>query len=144
MALHRLIDRCEISSANPAGATAISGKHRAIDVRKLETALLDLNREALSERRHKMNELYQEAKLEEDPGKGISFQTTLLLLGRYMLNDEREALTYVTSRIPFRQGVISLTREHVSTGPRNGLSDGEGKVRSLSCVSAGTRSQPVI
>jgi hypothetical protein len=76
-------------------ATYISGTHRTIDVRKLEIALADVDREALSERRRRLNELYQEAKLEEEPGKGLSFQSTLLLLGRYMLIDEREALTYV-------------------------------------------------
>lgn len=97
LSLRRLIDRCEVSSTIVGSPTIISGARHTIDVRKLESVLLDADRETLSERRRRMNELYQEAKVEEEPGKGICFQSTLLLLARYMLIDEREALTCVMS-----------------------------------------------
>lgn len=98
MSFARLIDRCSASRSFGDSATVISGTRHTIDLRKLQTALLEVDREALSERRRRLNELYQEAKLDEEPSKGVGFQSVLLLLARYVLIDEREALTYVISR----------------------------------------------
>ncbi|KAJ9094907.1 hypothetical protein QFC19_007763 [Naganishia cerealis] len=92
LSLQSLLSQCQISPTDSLDNSIIAGKHRAIDVKKLGVALSNIDRESLSARRRNFNELYQEAKLEEEPGKGLSFQTALLLLARYQLIDESEAL----------------------------------------------------
>jgi hypothetical protein len=133
LSLRRLVDQCEVSSTIVGSPTIISGARHTIDVRKLESVLLDADRETLSERRRRMNELYQEAKLEEEPGKGICFQSTLLLLARYMLIDEREALTCVMS-YPLYVSLYVTDPVKICTGLMNGKSGEGGKRRSFCCV----------
>jgi hypothetical protein len=69
-----------------------------------------------------MNELYQEAKLEEEPGKGLSFESTLMLLARYALIDESEALTCVSALYPLFTTRVLIFDEFPYAQPR-GMGD---------------------
>lgn len=133
LAIGSLLEHCRTPLTSLDSPAVISGTNHIIDLRKLESVLSSVDREQLSEHRRKLNELYQEVKLEEEPGKGISFQSALVLLARYELIDEREALTYVIAIHSSGYG-CQLIPDGKCAGLRNGRSGDAGKNRSLSCV----------
>lgn len=93
MSLKSLLNRCQTSSTSALDTTIVTGKYHTLDVAQLRHALSNVDREFLAVRRRRFNQICQEAKLDEEPGKGLSFQRTLLLLAHYQLIDENEALS---------------------------------------------------
>ncbi|EIW66778.1 hypothetical protein TREMEDRAFT_40774 [Tremella mesenterica DSM 1558] len=79
--------------ANASGRVLVAkGVEYAVDVRKVETLVerIDFNR--VRDRRRVFNRLYHEARISEEPGRGISFTHMLMMLSHYKLIDDEKAL----------------------------------------------------
>lgn len=69
-----------------------TGAHYAVDVRKLRHRIAQIDYSKVRERRRQYVRLFNEAKLSEEPGRGISFTSMLLMLSHYKLIDDEKAL----------------------------------------------------
>ncbi|KAK0539429.1 calcium channel protein [Tilletia horrida] len=63
-----------------------------VDVKKLRQTLSSFNTADIRRRKDRFNRLYHDAVLQDEDGKGISFTNMLILLARYKLIDESQAL----------------------------------------------------
>ncbi|WWC88695.1 uncharacterized protein L201_003608 [Kwoniella dendrophila CBS 6074] len=69
-----------------------SGVKRAVDIRRLENQIAHIDYRQVRERRHLFGRLYNEAKISEEDGRGISFTSMLMMLAHYKLIDDEKAL----------------------------------------------------
>ncbi|ODO05658.1 hypothetical protein I350_04717 [Cryptococcus amylolentus CBS 6273] len=80
-------------SENASGQTSvISGVKHAVDVRRVAQQISQIDYRQVRERRQIYTKLYNEARISEEPGKGISFTAMLVLLAHYKLIDDEQAL----------------------------------------------------
>jgi voltage-dependent calcium channel len=79
--------------ANASGrlVTAV-GTKRAVDIRHVQRLIAQLDPVKLKARRKTLDRLLAEAKLVEQPVKGISFTAMLTMLAHYKLIDDEQAL----------------------------------------------------
>jgi hypothetical protein len=78
---------------NAAGRLTVAvGTRRAVDIRQVEAQLDRIDYQQVRERRRLYSRLYNEARLSEEPGKGISFNAMLVLLAHYKLIEDENAL----------------------------------------------------
>lgn len=70
----------------------IRGTQHAIDLRKVQHKISDIDFNQVRTRRRAYARLYYEAKMSEEPGRGISFTNMLLMLAHYKLIDDEKAL----------------------------------------------------
>lgn len=63
-----------------------------LDLVALEHHLNQIDYHDVARRKKRFNRLYQEALLTEEPGRGISFTSMLLLLAHYKLMEPERAL----------------------------------------------------
>ena len=67
-------------------------KGSVVDTKLLEAQASRINYPQVRERRHLFNRLYHEAKLSEEPGRGMSFTSMLMMLAHSKLIDDEKAL----------------------------------------------------
>lgn len=78
---------------NAAGRVIVAtGVKRAVDTRQLQRIISGIDHRMIRERMQTFTRLYHEARLSEEPGRGISFTSMLFLLAHYKLIDDEEAL----------------------------------------------------
>ncbi|WVQ72778.1 hypothetical protein IAR50_002338 [Cryptococcus sp. DSM 104548] len=70
----------------------VQGVKHAVDVRRVAQQISQIDYRQVRERRHIYTKLYNEARISEEPGKGISFTAMLVLLAHYKLIDDEQAL----------------------------------------------------
>ncbi|WRT67795.1 uncharacterized protein IL334_004769 [Kwoniella shivajii] len=70
----------------------VTGVKKAVDIRKIEHQITQIDYRKVRERRHLFSRLYNEAKISEEPGRGISFTSMLMMLSHYKLIDDEKAL----------------------------------------------------
>lgn len=79
--------------ANASGRlTVVTGAKRAIDLRRMERQISQIDYRLVRQRRQTFSRLYHEARLSEEPGRGISFTAMLLMLAQNLLIDDEKAL----------------------------------------------------
>ncbi|ORY24315.1 high-affinity cell membrane calcium channel [Naematelia encephala] len=79
--------------ANASGNLLVAtGAKRAVDVRHVESQIAQLDLRKVRERRQLFARLYNEARISEEPGRGISFTSMLMMLAHYKLIDDENAL----------------------------------------------------
>lgn len=72
-----------------------------LDLNKLRKVLAGIDHASIRKRRSIYGKLYHEARITQEPGKGISFTGMLLMLAHHKLIDDREALGYVPPLMAF-------------------------------------------
>jgi len=72
-----------------------TGVKTAVDVNRLQEIISQIDYNKVRERRRVFARLYNEARISEEPGKGIGFTAMLMLLAHYKLIEDEEALQYV-------------------------------------------------
>lgn len=72
-----------------------TGVKTAVDMTQLQQHISNIDYAKVRERRRTFARLYNEARISEEPGKGIGFTAMLLLLAHYKLIEDEEALQYV-------------------------------------------------
>jgi hypothetical protein len=81
---------------NAAGRVPVAtGVKRAVDTRQLQSIIRGIDHGMVHERRKTFTRLYHEARISEEPGRGISFTAMLFLLAHYKLIKDEDALQYV-------------------------------------------------
>ncbi|WWC70741.1 uncharacterized protein I206_104692 [Kwoniella pini CBS 10737] len=70
----------------------VTGVKRAVDLRRLEDQISQIDYRKVRERRLLFARLYSEAKISEENGRGISFTSMLMMLSHYKLIDDEKAL----------------------------------------------------
>lgn len=84
--------------ANSSGKLlVVTGKKRAIDVRRVEHLISQIDFRQVRARRQAFAKLFHEARLSEEPGRGISFTAMLMLLAHHKLIDDEKALLCVNT-----------------------------------------------
>ena len=79
--------------ANSSGKLlVVTGAKRAVDVRKVEHIISQIDYHQVRERRQLFARLHHEARLSEEPGRGISFTSMLMMLAHNKLIDDEKAL----------------------------------------------------
>ncbi|KAL7424030.1 calcium channel protein [Cryptotrichosporon argae] len=79
--------------ANASGQLLVaSGVRRAVDVRHVEAHIRQIDFREVRRRRHLYARLFNEARISEEPGRGISFTAMLMMLAHYKLIDDEKAL----------------------------------------------------
>ncbi|KAK4687032.1 voltage-dependent calcium channel, partial [Tremellales sp. Uapishka_1] len=69
-----------------------AGVKRTVDVRRVEFQIRQIDYKLVRQRRQQFARLYNEARISEEPGKGISFTSMLMMLSHYKLIDDEKAL----------------------------------------------------
>ena len=69
-----------------------TGHQRAVDVRRIEWHIAQIDYRRVREHRQLFARLYHEARISEDRGRGISFTAMLMMLSHYKLIDDEKAL----------------------------------------------------
>ncbi|KAK8858595.1 hypothetical protein IAR55_002824 [Kwoniella newhampshirensis] len=78
---------------NAAGKLLVAtGVKRAVDVRRVEAQIAQIDYRQVRDRRQLFSRLYHEARITEEPGRGISFTAMLMMLAHYKLIDDEKAL----------------------------------------------------
>jgi hypothetical protein len=78
---------------NAAGRLVVArGTRYAVDVRQVEKLVNRADPSAVRDRRQMFARLYHEARISEDPGRGLSFTSMLFMLAHYKLIDDEKAL----------------------------------------------------
>jgi hypothetical protein len=72
-----------------------TGVKTAVDITRLQDMISHIDYDKVRDRRRTFARLYNEARISEEPGKGIGFTAMLLLLAHYKLIDDEEALQSV-------------------------------------------------
>ena len=72
-----------------------TGVKTAVDVTRLQEMISHIDYSQVRQRRQVFARLYNEARISEEPGKGIGFTAMLMLLAHYKLIEDEEALQYV-------------------------------------------------
>lgn len=70
----------------------ITGVKHAVDVRRVAEQIAQIDYKQVRVRRQLFSRLYNEARISEEPGKGISFTAMLMMLAHYKLIDDESAL----------------------------------------------------
>lgn len=70
----------------------ITGVKHAVDIRRVAEQIAQIDYRQVRERRQLFSRLYNEARISEEPGKGISFTAMLMMLAHYKLIDDESAL----------------------------------------------------
>jgi hypothetical protein len=70
----------------------VTGVKRAVDVRKVMSQIDQIDRKQVQQRRQLFTRLYNEARISEEPGRGISFTAMLVMLAHHKLIDDEKAL----------------------------------------------------
>ena len=79
--------------ANSSGRLfVVRGAKRAVDVRRVEHLISQIDYKQVRERRQLFARLFHEARLSEEPGRGISFTAMLMMLSHNKLIDDEKAL----------------------------------------------------
>lgn len=87
------IDPLLKASLQPGSARDTKKKlYGEIDLSRLAANISRIDFPTVRRRRHLFNQLYQEALISEEPGRGMSFTNMLLLLAHYKLIDDDSAL----------------------------------------------------
>ncbi|WVQ96668.1 hypothetical protein IAU59_003774 [Kwoniella sp. CBS 9459] len=73
-------------------AYVVTGVKRAVDVRRVEAQIAQIDYRRVRERRQLFSRLYNEARISEEPNRGISFTAMLMMLAHYKLIDDEKAL----------------------------------------------------
>ncbi|OCF43572.1 high-affinity cell membrane calcium channel [Kwoniella heveanensis CBS 569] len=73
-------------------AYVVNGVKRAVDLRRVEAQIAQIDYRRVRERRQLFSRLYNEARISEEPNKGISFTAMLMMLAHYKLIDDEKAL----------------------------------------------------
>ena len=85
--------------ANASGRLVVAtGVKQAVDVRHIEAVLRQVDVQRVRQRRELFARLFHEARISEEPGRGISFTSMLTMLAHYKLIDGEKALQYVYIR----------------------------------------------
>lgn len=82
--------RAAVPDAN--SKEVIQGTSHSVDLRKVEDQISNIDYIHARARRRAYAKLYYEAKMSEEPGRGISFTNMLLMLAHYKLIDDEKAL----------------------------------------------------
>lgn len=69
-----------------------TGVKTAVDIGKVQEMISNVDYDKVRARRQTFARLYNEARISEEPGKGIGFTSMLLMLAHYKLIDDEEAL----------------------------------------------------
>ena len=69
-----------------------TGAKRAVDVRRVEAQIAQIDYQKVRQRRQLFARLYNEARISEEAGRGISFTAMLMMLSHYKLIDDEKAL----------------------------------------------------
>jgi hypothetical protein len=69
-----------------------TGVKRAVDMGRVEAQLAQIDFHNVRQRRHLFARLYNEARISEESGRGISFTKMLIILAHYKLIDDEKAL----------------------------------------------------
>ncbi len=69
-----------------------TGVKRAVDVRRIESQIAQIDYGRVRMQRQLFARLYHEARVSEEPGRGVSFTSMLMMLSHYKLIDEEKAL----------------------------------------------------
>ncbi|WWD18487.1 hypothetical protein CI109_102939 [Kwoniella shandongensis] len=78
---------------NAAGKLLVAtGVKRAVDVRKVEAQIAQIDYQQVRKRRQLFSRLYHEARITAEPARGISFTAMLMMLAHYKLIDDEKAL----------------------------------------------------
>lgn len=86
---------------NAAGKLLVAlGVRRAVDVRRVESQINQIDYRQVKERHQRYARLFNEARISEEPGRGISFTAMLVMLAHYKLIDDEKALQWVYNRWP--------------------------------------------
>lgn len=84
--------------ANSSGKLfVVTGSKRAIDVRRVEHLISQVDFRQVRARRQEFAKLVHEARLSEEPGRGISFTAMLMMLAHHKLIDDEKALMWGTT-----------------------------------------------
>lgn len=70
----------------------VEGEKHAVDLSKLRRQIAQIDYDKVRKRRRQFVRLFYEAKLIDEPGRGISFTNMLLLLSHYTLINDEDAL----------------------------------------------------
>ena len=82
--------------ANASGKLFVAtGVKQAVDVRRVESLLHQIDYDKVRKRRQTFARLFNEARISEEPGRGISFTAMLMMIAHYTLIDDEKALQYV-------------------------------------------------
>ena len=72
-----------------------TGVKTAVDIGQLQRIISHIDYEKVRARRRTFARLYNEARISEEPGRGIGFTAMLLLIAHYKLIEDEEALQLV-------------------------------------------------
>ena len=79
--------------ANSMGKLLVAtGVKRAVDLRRVEALTAQIDYLLVRQRRGIFARLFHEARISEEPGRGISFTTMLMMLAHNTLIDDEKAL----------------------------------------------------
>ena len=70
----------------------VTGTKRAVDFRRIEAKIKTIDYDQVRKRRRVYTRLYHEARISEEPGRGISFTSMLMMLAHHKLIDDEKAL----------------------------------------------------
>jgi hypothetical protein len=92
-----------------------TGVKTAVDVTRLQEMISHIDYSQVRKRRQVFARLYNEARISEEPGKGIGFTAMLMLLAHYKLIEDEEALqsvplSNVTTRLMIRLDDLLMRR----------------------------------
>lgn len=82
-------DRVESASGR---LLVVNGVRQAVDVRRVEGLVGQIDAQQVRERRNTFIRLYHEARISSEPGRGISFTSMMFMLAHYKLIDDEKAL----------------------------------------------------
>ncbi|WVQ85091.1 hypothetical protein IAT38_007255 [Cryptococcus sp. DSM 104549] len=86
---HAVPDPEDVSSGR---AWLVSGNGKNVDVNKVTAQISQIDYHQVRQRRHLFSRLYNEARISEEPGRGISFTAILMMLAHYKMIDDEKAL----------------------------------------------------
>lgn len=88
--IHNIIRHSRHDQVN--NASVVRGVKHAVDIRRVAEQIAQIDYRQVRERRQLFSRLYNEARISEEPGKGISFTAMLMMLAHYKLIDDESAL----------------------------------------------------
>jgi hypothetical protein len=104
-----------------------TGVKTAVDMDRLQDIISNIDYNKVRERRRIFARLYNEARISEEPGKGIGFTAMLMLLAHYKLIEDEEALQYVAIRLDLNEANKQAGRPIDETS-KKGKSDRSGEL----------------
>ena len=78
---------------NASGKLLVAGGvKQAVDVRRVEALIGQIDYDKVRKRRQTFARLFHEARISEEPGRGISFTAMLMMIAHYTLINDENAL----------------------------------------------------